>query len=90
MRNNYKTINELRNAILTGAMQPPPEDFAVCGSSYIYQTTKLPGAPIIYKNYYLFLDARRGLFWCLLPCGGPTENEDCRTTIRLESSGCNL
>lgn len=55
MRNNYKTINELRNAILTGAMQPPPEDFAVCGSSYIYQTTKLPGAPIIYENYYLLM-----------------------------------
>ena len=40
---------------MTGAMQPPPESFTVCGSSYIYQTSKLPGASIVYENYYLLM-----------------------------------
>lgn len=55
MQSNFKTVSELRESILAGNFQPPSKGFLVSGASYIYQTSKLPGADMIYENYYLLI-----------------------------------
>jgi hypothetical protein len=49
------SVASLTAAVLAGACGPPPAGLSVTSAFWLHHTTRLPGADVTYKNYYVLL-----------------------------------
>ena len=49
------SVDELVAAVLAGSVGPDPSTFAVTSAFWLHHTTRLPGADVTYRNYYVLL-----------------------------------
>jgi hypothetical protein len=49
------TVADLTAAVLAGSRGPSPADFDITSAFWLHHTTRLPGAQVTYRNYYLLL-----------------------------------
>ena len=49
------SVASLTSAVLAGSLGPSPADLSVTSAFWLHHTTRLPGADVTYKNYYVLL-----------------------------------
>jgi hypothetical protein len=49
------SVAALTSSVLSGALGPAPSSFPVVSAFWLHHTTRLPGADVTYRNYYVLL-----------------------------------
>ncbi|TCO48442.1 putative heavy-metal chelation protein [Kribbella antiqua] len=49
------SVAELTSSVLAGSLGPAPSSFDVTSAFWLHHTTRLPGADVTYRNYYVLL-----------------------------------
>ncbi len=49
------SVAALTSSVLAGSLGPSPAVFAVTSAFWLHHTTRLPGADVTYRNYYVLL-----------------------------------
>jgi hypothetical protein len=49
------SVAALTSSVLAGSLGPAPSSFAVTSAFWLHHTTRLPGADVTYRNYYVLL-----------------------------------
>lgn len=64
-----KTVAELTDAVLSGAYGPDPAELPVISAFWLHHTTRLPGADVTYRNYYVLLRVGEAFGACSFEAG---------------------
>jgi len=51
----HTSVADLTAAVIAGAYGPDPATLSVTSAFWLHHTTRLPGADVTYRNYYVLV-----------------------------------